>query len=93
MEPRNCCCYSPPQHKDLLVWPPNNCRLARPQPSPAHTPSPPSAGGKRSTAGFKRRAGEVSLSMLAQTVLGKPLDKSQQASGALMQWLVHWCMV
>ncbi|KAI7836357.1 hypothetical protein COHA_009779 [Chlorella ohadii] len=36
--------------------------------------------GKRSTAGFKRRAGEVSLSMLAQTVLGKPLDKSQQVS-------------
>lgn len=48
---------------------------ARPCPSPGRCP----AGGKRSTAGYRKRAGEVSLSALAQTVLGKPLDKSCQA--------------
>lgn len=66
------------------------------QPWPAHAPCtapPPSsgpscAGGKRSTAGFKRRAGEVSLSLLAQTVLGKPLDKSQQVGAGFAVWLL-----
>ncbi|KAL4452648.1 hypothetical protein ABPG75_008310 [Micractinium tetrahymenae] len=36
--------------------------------------------GKRSTAGYRKRAGEVSLSVLAQSILGKPLDKSCQVS-------------
>lgn len=39
------------------------------------------AAGKRSTAGYKKRAGEISLSVLAKEVLGKPLDKTCQVGG------------
>jgi hypothetical protein len=44
-----------------VAFPPSSIPLA----------SPCLAAGKRSTAGYKRRAGEVSLSQLAQSVLGK----------------------
>ena len=51
------------------------------------------AGGKRSTAGFKKRAGEISLSVLAQSLLGKPLDKSCHVGGVCGGGVRRWSTV